>query len=384
MPTRQKLSQAAAAGLLLFVASLAAHAQVNTATTLERTARAALDRALDQGFAASGMPGVAIGLWIPGHGSWIATRGVADLATGRPMTTDLQAPIGSVTKSFTVMIALQLVGEGRLSLNDTIDRWYPWIVDAPLITVRMLMNHSSGIADIAQQQLDLHCADPRHLVSPEELIRIGTALPRAPFAPGGGLLYSSTNTIILGRILEKVTNESFASLMSARLLRPLGLKRTKLDTDGVLDPPFTHGYTDFCPNLPALTDTSRWVQFSFAAGALASTLDDLRAWGVALGAGFGLTPALRQARIDDVYGLGIGIQRDPHTNKLISFGHAGSEPGYSANVQYYVCSGAVWVLMGNGDGGTGEAFFAVLKALQPVIEPLVMPLSGCQDSRSKR
>ncbi|MBV8399895.1 MAG: beta-lactamase family protein, partial [Acetobacteraceae bacterium] len=285
-------------------------------------------------------------------------------------------------KTFAVTIGLQLIGEGKLSLNDTINQWYPSIADASLITVRMLMNHSAGIADIGQQQVDLHCADPQHLVSPEELIRIGAALPRAPFAPGDGFLYSSTNTIILGRILEKVTNESFASLLRERLLGPLQLSRTKLDTDGQLDPPFSHGYTDFCPNLPPLTDTSRWVQFSFAAGALASTLHDLHAWGVALGEGFGLTPALRQARLNDTepggsYGLGVVIQRDPRTNNVISLGHAGSEPGYSANVQYYVCSGAVWALMGNGDGGTGEAFVAVLRALQPVVEPLVTPQSGC-------
>jgi D-alanyl-D-alanine carboxypeptidase len=219
-------------------------------------------------------------------------------------------------------------------------------------------------------------------VNPEELIEIGAALPRAPFAPGDGFLYSSTNTIILGRILEKVTNQSYASLMSERLLEPLRLRRTKLDTDGRLDPPFSHGYTDFCPNRPPLTDTSKWVQFSFAAGALASTLDDLHAWGVALGEGYGLTKKLRQARIDDVApggntGLGIAIQFDPRTNHVISLGHVGSEPGYSANVQYYVCSGAVWALLGNGDGGTGVAFLAVLKALQPVVEPLVTSPSGC-------
>jgi D-alanyl-D-alanine carboxypeptidase len=386
MHQQYPLSMATAVGLVLFAASTVASARNDAPATLplDWRARAALDKALNEGFAASGMPGVTVSLWIPGHGSWVASRGVADRGTGRPMTADLQAPIGSITKSFTVTIALQLVGEGRLSLDDTIDRWYPQIADAPLITVRMLMNHSSGIAEIGQQQIDLHCADPRHLVSPEELIQIGAALPRASFAPGDGLLYSSTNTIILGRILEKVTNQSYASLMSGRLLRPLQLNRTKLDTDGVLEPPFSHGYTDFCPNLPPLTDTSRWVQFSYAAGALASTLDDLHAWGVALGEGFGLTPALRQARIDDVYGLGIGIQRDPQTNNVISFGHAGSEPGYSANVQYYACSGAVWALMGNGDGGTGEAFFAVLKTLQPVVESLVMPSSGCQKPTPKR
>jgi pimeloyl-ACP methyl ester carboxylesterase len=81
---------------------------------LDLSSRIALERALDEGFAESGMPGAAIGLWIPGKESSVATRGLADRKS--PMTADLQAPIGSITKTFTVTIALQLVGEGRLSL----------------------------------------------------------------------------------------------------------------------------------------------------------------------------------------------------------------------------------------------------------------------------
>jgi len=275
-----------------------------------------------------------------------------------------------------VTVALQLVEEGKLRLEDTIDRWYPRIAKADRITLKMLMNHSSGIADIGQQQVDLHCADPSRLVSPDELIEIGTGLPRAPFAPGKGFLYSSTNTIILGQIMEQVTGRSFAALIGKRLIGPLGLTRTQLDTDGKLDRPFSHGYTDFCPNLPRLTDTSDWIQFSFAAGALASTLSDLHVWGTALGEGYGLSKATQNARIEDE--LGLAVQRDPQSGAVISFGHAGSEPGYSANVQYYPCTGAGWALMGNGDVGTGEVFVSVLKALQPVVEPLAVPAGECR------
>jgi D-alanyl-D-alanine carboxypeptidase len=342
---------------------------------IDPNSRAALEKSLNEGFAKSGLPGVSVGLWIPGKGSWVASRGFADLKTRRPMTANLQAPIGSITKSFTATIALQLVGEDTLRLEDTIDRWYPQIPDASAITVKMLLNHSSGLPDVSQLQLDLHCADPNKPINTDELITMGAAMPRAPFPPGKGSLYSSLNTIVLGRILEKITGESFEVLIRERLLKPLALHRTKLDTDGKLDPPFSRGYTDFCPNLPRRTDTSEWPQFSFAAGALASTLSDLHTWGVALGEGFGLTAVLRRARIDDE--LGVSVQRELPSGRVISFGHAGSEPGYSANVQYYPCTGAVWALMANGDGGTGEAFFAVLKALQPIVESLSVPPQKC-------
>ena len=155
----------------------------------------------------------------------------------------------------------------------------------------------------------------------------------------------------------------------------LGSKGRKLDTDGKLDPPFSHGYTDFCPNLPRPTDTSDWPRIAFAAGALASTLADLHAWGLALGDGFGLTPELQRARVDEQ--LGIFVRRDEANGQTISFGRAGSEPGYGANVDYYLCTGAVAALMVNGDGGTGEAVIAMLRALDPVIRPIVDPPAKC-------
>jgi hypothetical protein len=71
------------------------------------------------------------------------------------------------------------------------------------------------------------------------------------------------------------------------------------------------------------------------------------------------------------------IQREHPSGRVISLGHAGSEAGYSANVQYYPCTGAVWALMTNGDCGTGEAFIPALKALQPIVEPLAVPSEKC-------
>lgn len=219
----------------------------NELPAIAETSRIALEKALDEAFTKSGLPGVITGLWIPGSGSWIASRGVSDLKTKAPMTADLQAPIGSITKTFAITIGLQLVGEGRLRLEDTIERWYPQIPDASAITIKMLLNHSSGFPDISMLQLELRCANPKRVVSPDELIARGIKLPRAKFAPGKGSLYSSLNTIVLGRILEKITGESFAALLSERILKPLALHRTKLDTDGKLESTFLPRLHRFLP-----------------------------------------------------------------------------------------------------------------------------------------
>jgi pimeloyl-ACP methyl ester carboxylesterase len=138
----------------------------NELPPIAESSRIALEKALDEAFTKSGLPGVITGLWIPGIGSWIASRGVSDLKTKAPMTADLQAPIGSITKSFAITIALQLVGEGRLRLEDTIERWYPQIPDASAITIKMLLNHSSGFPDISMLPIVEPLAVPSEKCAP--------------------------------------------------------------------------------------------------------------------------------------------------------------------------------------------------------------------------
>jgi D-alanyl-D-alanine carboxypeptidase len=367
-----------------------------TATTTEATLDPALvaqlEAALDEGFAASELPGVTVGLWIPGQGEWVATRGVSDLGTDEPMNRANQGKIGSITKTLTGTIALQVIGEGQvgLTLDDTIDRWYPDFPEASEITVRMLMNMSSGIGTHNRREyLDATCADPYATPTPDEVIAIGAATPRAPFAPGGGYEYSNFNTIILGRILEKTTGTDFDTLVNERLLGPLGMTRSRFAPDGALSAPLTHGYTDFCPLRPPLTDTTDWSTYDYwSAGSMVSTIDDLHTWGVALGAGFGLSPEMLAARVDDTtviqgsveYGLGVGVERDPATGCVKDLYHTGVVPGYGAAVLFFPSTGSVYAHMVNGDGGTGDAQNAITGALGPVMAQaaLVLPTESCE------
>jgi D-alanyl-D-alanine carboxypeptidase len=358
-------------------------------SSLDPALVAQLDAALDKGFANSGMPGVTVGLWIPGQGEWVATRGVSNIETNEPMDRANQGKIGSITKTLVGTTALQIIGEGQvgLTLDNTIDRWYPGFPEAANITVRMLMNMSSGIASPGHSQLDRICADPYSTITPDEYIAIGAATPRAPFAPGDGFMYSGFNTFLLARILEKATGVDLTTLLDERLLAPLAMSRSRFAPDGQLTAPLPHGYTNFCPQDPPLTDTTDWYNHeSWAAGTMLSTIDDLHTWGLALGTGFGLTPERLAARVDDMapgdsgYGLGVGVRRDPATGCVLDLSHAGAEPGYGAYVANFTTTGSMLALMGNGDGGTGEASFAVLKALVPVLFPVVddPPKASCR------
>lgn len=345
---------------------------------------AALESTLDESFAATQLPGILVGLWIPGQGEWVASRGTANLETGEPMEPGNQQKIGSITKTIVTSVALQLIGEGAsgLALEDTIDRWYPDFPEASRITVRMLMNMSSGIGPPGMEQIGRICADPHAAPDPEGVIAIGATTPRSGFAPGEGFTYSGFNTFILGRILEQTTGEELAVLIRDRITEPFGMSRSRFAPDGQVEAPATHGYTLFCPDMPQPTDTIDWSNAeSGAAGAMVSTLEDMRAWGLALGAGAGITPELLTARYGDIaptsgtgglgYGLGVQVHRDAATGCILDLGHSGAEPGYGTNVTYFATTDAVFVAFANGDGGTGEEIFPVIQALQPVFASAV-------------
>jgi D-alanyl-D-alanine carboxypeptidase len=309
---------------------------------------------------------------------------VADVETGEPMSRDKQQKIGSITKTIIGTVMLQVIGEPEfdVSLDDTLDRWYPEFPEASNITVRMLLNHSSGIGESGQPQVDRICSDPYAIPPPEELLATGAATPRADFAPGGGFEYANTNYFLLGGILEQVTGADLATLIDERITEPFGMDRSRFAPDGQVTAPLTHGYSLFCPSLGEPVDTLDWSNGeSWAGGAMVSTLDDLRAWGEAIGEGAGVIPELQAARYADIavvpgqigggYGLGAGVEIDVDTGCITSVSHAGAEPGYGSNIAYYPKTGAVFAMLGNGDGGTGTAVLEVTKALAPLLGPVL-------------
>jgi len=345
---------------------------------------AELETALDEGFAASGVPGVIIGVWIPGEGEWVSERGEAEVGTGEPIGPDNQQKIGSITKTIVSTVMMQVIGEAGfdVGLDDTLDRWYPDFPEASTITVRMLLNQSSGVGESGRAQVDRICADPHGIPTPDELIAIGAATPRADFAPGDGFAYSNTNYYLLGGILEQVTGTDLATLIHDRITEPFGMDRSRFAPDGQVTAPLTHGYSVFCPELGSPVDTVDWSNGqSWAGGGMVSTLDDLHAWGEALGEGAGVTPELQAQRWSDLapnfgrsgasYGLGAGVEFDEATGCVLAISHAGAEPGYGTNLAYYPQTGAVLAMLGNGDGATGEAVQEVGKALAPILGPIL-------------
>jgi D-alanyl-D-alanine carboxypeptidase len=218
------------------------------------------------------------------------------------MPTDGRFFIASITKTFTSALVLKLADEGVLSLDDPVERWLPGVVPRGTdITLRMLMSHTSGLADFLNDDpeaaRDLILADLTREFTAREAISYSTALPPVG-EPGAQYHYANANYQILGEVLAAAGGAPLAEQIQTRLTWPLGLTQTALDV-GQLVPDELHswftlddaGATPHAgsvhPDIPRDLDLrdfprSALISFSGAAGGMRSTIEDLLMWGDAL------------------------------------------------------------------------------------------------------
>ncbi|MCK2218618.1 beta-lactamase family protein [Actinomadura sp. ATCC 31491] len=275
--------------------------------------RQALDRAV-----AGGGPGVVAELRRYGAPPWYATAGVADLTTGEARRPGEHFRIGSFTKAFVGAVVLRVTGDGKLTLDDTVAAWLPGLVeehlggDGTAITVRQLLNHTSGLPDIYPGQE-----------------------PPPPAAPGERFIYSKANYTIAGLIVEKATGAPLAAEIERRVARPLGLTGTRLPSEGngggggpggggALPVPHARHYSAFDEAggpVPVHDVTDADLSWAGAAGGMVSTTSDLHRFLDALLSGRLLTPEQQREMFttvptegsgwvpDTAYGLGVYSQR---------------------------------------------------------------------------
>ena len=219
----------------------ARHATAATPSAFSLAIQRQLQQALDQTVANPAVPGAIVGIWVPGRGTWVRAAGLADRTTKRPMQVQDYTRIGSITKTFIGTLILQLVGEGKLGLDDPIQRWAPRVPNAQHITVRELLNMSSGLYNYTEdEQWARQAVSPRTGLAlrqwmPQQLVQVAVA-HKPYFPPGKGYHYSNTNFILLGLIVEQVTGQPVRDVLWTRILRPLGLQHTVFTTgNGMLE-----------------------------------------------------------------------------------------------------------------------------------------------------
>ncbi len=254
------------------------------------------------------------------HGPWVGTSGFAELGTSIPVDPAGSFRIGSVTKTFTATVVLQLVGEGVLALEDRVDRWLPGVLPvADAVTLRQLLNHTSGLYNYTEDLPDTAGIVRDRFVHWDRArsISIAAEHPLA-FEPA----YSNTNYIVLGLIIEAATGRSYESEVSTRILQPLSLDQTLIPGDDpILPEPHAHGYLTLDDQLIDISDFN--ASQAWAAGEFVSTASDLNRFYAALLTGKLLRPTELDALLAD--SLGIGHVTLPN---LDLYGHPGGIFGY--------------------------------------------------------
>ena len=253
----------------------------------------------------AGVPGVVVLVRRDGRTLRLAS-GEADLARKTPMRTSDRFRIGSITKTFVATVVLQLVGEGELSLDDTVERWLPGLVpNGERITVRQLLGHRSGLFDYLDDPRVLRPylhGDFGYVWTPRRLVAISASHPPL-FPPGTGFSYSNTNYVLLGLVVEAATRRPIG-LELDRLFGRLGLRATSFDTSPRIRGPHAHGYLvdGSWSDVSVLSPSPAW-----AAGAIVSTADDVASFYRALLGGHLLPPDLLRTMetTEDGHGLGL-------------------------------------------------------------------------------
>ncbi|HXT93572.1 MAG TPA: serine hydrolase domain-containing protein [Trebonia sp.] len=283
---------------------------------------------------AAGAPGVII---MSRNGRQVShvVAGLADKATRQPMQPQDKVYIASITKTFTATVVLQLAAEGRLSLDDSVQQLLPGVItghgyDPARITARQLLQQTSGIRDYVDAPGFLTPQGLQKTYQPQQLVDI--ALQQGP--PVSGWLYSNTNYILLGMIIQKVTGQSPGTEISRRILTPLRLRDTSFPlTRTQITAPYAHGYYGPVDVTNAVNPSAPWT-----AGAMISTVDDVARFYRALLTGRLLPPAQQRELLATIpvndtgelfaehYGLGIySVQLSCGT----AWGHDGGAPqGY--------------------------------------------------------
>jgi D-alanyl-D-alanine carboxypeptidase len=261
------------------------------------------------------------------------TAGVSDLETKTAIDPDDRFRIGSLAKPYVATVVMQLAEEGKLDLGDTVERWEPGVVpNGADITLRQLLNHTSGIGDYAEVSQEVNApylkGDLGHVWTPRQLVKI--AVDAGPlFAPGADVHYSNTNFTLLGLIVEKASGNSLEHELKTRIFEPLKLTSTSLATDGRMPAPYAHGY--LVGNGKPL-DVTELYPYYWGAGNLVADADDVAVFYEAL-LGGKLVSSASLAQMKTLVmqtperGQGLGlVSGENRCGKF--FGHDGSVPGY--------------------------------------------------------
>jgi D-alanyl-D-alanine carboxypeptidase len=307
----------------------------------------ALQDQLDQSLLFTSCLGVNVTVKDEKHGSWTAASGFSEPKTRTPMSGNRQVYIYSITKTFTSVCILQMVQDGKLSLDAPLTNWLPNLPFPPSVTIRRLLNHTSGVPNYTSLEAYLPAVQESPSVpwSYNKLLEL-TCQGKLDFEPGTSWKYSNTGYMLLLKIIEAVSKDTFANVLHRNIYNPLGLDKTyvagEIDT-GALVPGFCRDlnsnrlmenvipkyHPGWCATGVIVSTTSDVVQFyeGIVSEKLMSSeqLDDM------------LQPILTDEPPSSFFRkpcYGLGVMLDPESQYGEKIGHGGGGPGYSTWVMH--------------------------------------------------
>jgi D-alanyl-D-alanine carboxypeptidase len=329
------------------------------------------------------VPGVVIGIWYPGEGSFVRAIGDGELSPLRPMALDDKFRVGSNTKTFVVTVLLQLVDQRKLKLDDPVSKFNLGVKvpNGNHITIRHLMQMRSGLIDLyalpAFQALDIA---PNATFNRVHWVQL--ALDHPPlFAPGTKWNYSNTNYMLLGMVIEAVTHDTVANEIDKRLLVPLGLKNTSFPvSDPAMPPPYAHGYMLDAHNNWADDSVVLPPSVSWAAGVMISDMADMKRWVKAYVTGATNSAATQKERLTCLpigkpglaFGLGIGCSAG-------WYGYTGGITGYNTAAYYLPIKDATIIAFVNSQRepkGKPDVPNAIVRDIARIVFPENVPFHG--------
>ncbi|MFJ3201340.1 serine hydrolase domain-containing protein [Streptomyces sp. NPDC086989] len=288
---------------------------------------------------AAGAPGAMVR--ITGSGAPLTSAvGVQDRTTGAAMDLNGRFRIGSVTKTFSSVVLLQLVNEGKLSLDAPVNQYLPGLLPDNRITVRHLLTHRSGLADYTNAMFDKTVpgfeAVRNKVFTYQELVALSLREPRTT-EPGVSYNYSNTNFVVVGMLIEKATGNGVAKEYERRIIKPLKLKNTSyVHPSTQIKGAHLHGYlTPDEAGAPLVDSTEQTVSWAQSAGAMISNAADLNTFVSALLGGKLLAPAMLDAMLNvtptdatNTRFYGLGLRRYDLSCGTSVYGHTGTVQGF--------------------------------------------------------
>jgi D-alanyl-D-alanine carboxypeptidase len=314
--------------------------------------KAKADAYLKSAYPADG-PGAAVIIVEHGKTVYAAGQGLADLEAKTPITPQTAFRLGSITKQFSSAVLLQLIEEGKVSLDDPISRYLAGFPEpGASATVRQLLNHTSGIQSYTSIPGWMTEANTGRAYTTEQMIGLFRDMP-SPARPGEKWDYNNSGYVLVGAIVEKVTGKPWHQAVAERITRPLGLETIRYGVEEPTIASMAHGYT--VRETGVAPAVKIHMSVPHAAGALVGTVGDLARWGAALHHGKVVKPASYAAMIAPTrlpngetipYGFGLGTGEMRGHQEI---GHGGGIFGFSTDSTYFPKEDVFVAVFANSD-----------------------------------